>query len=63
MPLTRIMSVPAAAARIASDAVETPRAFAAPSSESVIVTPVNPIDPRSSVTPIACDQPAALALS
>jgi len=56
----RIMSVPARAALTASTLGHNPRAFAVPSSESVIVTPVNPRSWRSSVTPIAWDQPAAL---
>ena len=57
-PVVRIMSVPASAAAIASDDGVTPRAFAVPSSPSVIVTPVKPRSWRSRVPTIADDQPA-----
>src|SRR3954449_1587415 len=62
-PVSRIMSVPAAAALIARDVAETPRADAVPDSESVIDTPVKPSVVRRSPTLIACDQPAAFVAS
>src|SRR6476620_298478 len=62
-PVSRIMSVPARAARKARELGETPRAWAVPVSESVIVTPLKPSPPRSNVVEIACDQPAALTPS
>ena len=62
-PVTRIMSVPAVAARIASEVAVTPRAEAVPERESVIVTPLKPSWVRSRSTLIAFDQPAPFALS
>jgi hypothetical protein len=56
------MSVPAAP-RGSRATQSRRRAPCCPIERSVIVTPVNPMDWRSSVTPIAWDQPAALALS
>src|SRR5258705_390517 len=53
------MSVPARAAFTASTRVQSPRALAVPSSESVIVTPPKPRSWRRSVVAIAKDQPAA----
>ena len=58
-----IMSVPAWAARRASEVADTPRAEAVPLSESVMLTPEKPRVVRSSPTLIAGDQPAALAAS
>ena len=59
-PVSSSMSVPAAAARMASEVAETPREAAVPSRESVMVTPVKPSVPRSRSVPTACDHPAAL---
>ena len=58
-PVTRIMSVPAAAARTARVLAVRPRAAAVPLSESVMVTPLNPRSWRRSVSEITRDQPAA----
>jgi len=62
-PVTRIMSVPAFAALRAMEPLDRPRAFAVPSRESVIETPVKPRLSRKSVVAMAADQPAALAAS
>src|SRR3954469_11467737 len=57
------MSVPAFAALTASVVGETPRAAAVPVSESVTVTPRKPNVVRRREAPIACDHPAAFAVS
>src|SRR6476469_8069327 len=57
-PVTRIMSVPAIAARMASADTGIPRALAVPDRESVIVTPRNPSWSRRGPVTIARDQPA-----
>ena len=55
--------MPAFAARRAREPLDTPRACAVPSRESVIETPVKPRSSRSSVVAMAFDHPAALAAS
>src|SRR6185437_4928916 len=56
-PVTRIMSVPAIADRMARVETGIPRALAVPDSESVIVTPRNPSWSRRSPLTIARDHP------